>query len=231
MIIVKIHQGLGNQLFQYALARKMSLKNKDIFKLDISSYTAMGSDTPREYSLKHFNIIENIATPEEVRRIKLPYGILSSVYRWFEKHVLRVFNIEFKPEILNKKGDMYLDGLWQSEKYFSDIREVLIKEFSLKQPLGGEATSIAEQIKKTPNSVSLHVRRGDYVYNPISNAYLGTCSLAYYVDALTFLKKRLETCAVFVFSDDLEWVKTHMVFDVPVIFVSNLNIADYEELV
>lgn len=70
MIVVKIHQGLGNQFFQYALARKKSLKNKDNFKLDVSFYVASGLDTPREYRLRHFNIIENIATPEEVRRLK-----------------------------------------------------------------------------------------------------------------------------------------------------------------
>ncbi len=231
MIVVKIHQGLGNQFFQYALARKMSLKNKDNFKLDVSFYVASGLDTPREYRLRHFNIIENIATPEEVRRLKLPYGIFSSMYRWFERHVLRVFNIEFKPEVLNKKGDMYLDGLWQSEKYFSDIREVLLKELSLKNPLGVAAAFVADQIKKTASPVSLHVRRGDYVYNPITSRYLGTCSSVYYAEALNLLQKKVETPTLFIFSDEIEWVKENMTFDMPVVFVSDLSIADYEELV
>jgi len=228
MIITHLGGGLGNQMFQYALGRKMSLKNKDIFKLDISAYDVKN---PRQYELGHFNIIENIATPEEIRKIKLPYGFFSRLIRSFKARVLRVFNVEFKPHILEKKGNMYLDGFWQTEKYFTDIRENLLKDFSLKNGLKESAAFVAKKIESTTNPVSLHVRRGDYAQDAYTNAYWGTCDPSYYTRTLAFLKNKIGNFTLFIFSDDIDWVKENMTFDMPTVFVSNQTIADYEEII
>lgn len=233
MIITHLGGGLGNQLFQYAIGRKMSLKNKDVFKLDISAYDVKN---PRAYGLKHFNIIENIASPEEIKKIKLPYGQISRYIRGFKSRILRIKNIRFKPHVLNKNGDVYIDGFWQSEKYFIDIASTIRQDFKLRHKMGHSAEIAYEDIRKTAVPVSLHVRRGDYVQDKKTTQYHGGCSPEYYKKALDILKKKLGGDAdgkirLFVFSDDIEWVRKNMSFPYPTTFVSNPAIPDYEELI
>jgi Glycosyl transferase family 11 len=227
MIIVRLNGGLGNQMFQYALGRKMSIKNGDVLKFDLSVYTP---GNKRTYELGGFNIVGMIASPDEIKRIKLPHGLISEIIIWFKKHVLRIFNIEFRAIILDKKGDMYLDGFWQSEKYFLDIRNILLKDFTLKNSLKDSSVMVLEKIKNTSNSVSLHVRRGDYIKEKTTNAYWGTCNPDYYNQAMTVLKNKIGLFTLFVFSDDIGWVKKNMQFNFPTIFVSGYNITNYEEL-
>ncbi len=227
MIITRLQGGLGNQMFQYAIARKLSIKNKDVFKLDLSFYTP---GNKRSFDLNGFKIVENIATTEDIRRVKLPYGSVSRLMIEFKTHVLRIFNIGYVPSVLEKKGDIYLDGFWQDERYFADIRETILSDFALKDQLTGAPAMVLEKIKNTDNSVSLHVRRGDYVGEKVTNAYWGTCGSDYYNRAIAILKKNIDSFTLFVFSDDIAWVKENLPFDVPVIYVSGYNTTNCQEL-
>ncbi|HAO65044.1 TPA: alpha-1,2-fucosyltransferase [Candidatus Taylorbacteria bacterium] len=230
MIISHLGGGLGNQIFQYAIGRKLSIKNNDTLKLDISAYT---EKNPRAYGLAHFKIVENIATPEEIKRTKLPFGILSRLYRAFKARILKIRNVRYKPRVLNKTGNVYLSGFWQSEKYFSDIADTIRNDLTLKDRMASAASFAAEAIQKTPVSVSVHVRRTDYV----SDKYFVTCSPEYYQTAISRLSKQLpggqaDQIQLFIFSDDIEWVKQNMHFDYPITYISNPSIIqDYEELV
>jgi hypothetical protein len=227
MIIVKLGGGLGNQLFQYACGRSLSVKNSDILKLDIEAYTA---NNPRVYGLGRFNIVENIARQEEIRKLRLPYGFLSRCVRSFKARILRQFNIGFNPKILELKGDIYLEGYWKNEKYFIDIEETIRKEFTLRNPLSQAAQEIKGAIFDEACPVSLHVRRGDYVEVTGTLKYHGVCTPEYYRDALAYTSMRVPISRLFIFSDDIEWVKNNMTFDFPVTFVSQADIPDYEEL-
>ncbi len=229
MIIIKLSGGLGNQLFQYALGRKKSIQNEDVFKLDISAYT---KDYARKYKLGVFNIIENIATSEEIKKLKIPLGLFSRIIRGFKFKILRIHNIGFKSAVLKKKGNMYLDGYWQSELYFTDIRETLLKDFTLKSEPGTEAKGWIEKITSIQTPVSLHIRRGDYVQDTKTNSYHGVCDLSYYTNAYQRLvEKGVNNIHMIVFSDDLEWVRENLELPCPMSFVSGSNIQDYEELV
>lgn len=123
MIIVKIIGGMGNQMFQYALGRSLAHKNDTILKLDISAYD---SYKLWPYSLKYFNILENFATKEEITKLTistptLPDILLNKVLkRPFPENPSYISESghEFQKKILNLRGDVYLDGYWQSEKYF-----------------------------------------------------------------------------------------------------------------
>ena len=102
MIIINLKGGLGNQLFQYAAGRALALhqqeKNGKItdMKLDITGYErTKNSDTPRRYSLSPFNIKAEIATREEIIKLKYPLGIISKGWRFFRARVLRQFNTSF----------------------------------------------------------------------------------------------------------------------------------------
>ena len=125
MIIVKLIGGLGNQLFQYSLGRHLSIKNNAQLKLDISGFETYKL---HKYSLKNFNIIENFSSNEEVKKVSINNKILKNInnllplrYREYVKESGR----SFTPMILELKDNVYLEGYWQSEKYFKDIEDAV----------------------------------------------------------------------------------------------------------
>jgi len=235
MIIAKLKGGLGNQMFQYALGRVLSLKNSDTLKLDASGYGERGGDTMRHYTLDKFSLDVEMATRDEIQKLKYPFGIVSKGWRFFKFKFLRQFNAGFYPCILRKKGDIYLDGFWQTYKYMPGHEDTIRNDFGLRDPISQSAAAIAEKIKGGNGStVSLHVRRGDYISSPRENAYHGSYDNDYYSLALkrvaTELAKRsISTFQVFVFSDGMDWVKENIKIPYPTIYVPD-NIPDYEQL-
>ena len=124
MIIIKLNGGLGNQMFQYSLGRKLSLKNNDVFKLDLSDFT---KDNPRSYSLGEFNIIENFASDEDINKIKKSgvWKLIDKLKPYCKRSAIKYQGYDFDPNILKLSGNFYLDGYWQSEKYFQDIENII----------------------------------------------------------------------------------------------------------
>lgn len=233
MIIINLKGGLGNQLFQYSCARSIAIRNKDILKLDTTGYSQHnGIDTIRHYALSPFNIKEEFATPEEIKKLKYPYGIISKGIRLFKSKILRQFNIGYNNKILKKRKSFYLDGFFNTEKYFYDNRNVILDDLKLRSGLGVTAKKILDNISKSANSVSLHIRRGDYVNDRITNRFHGTCSIDYYKKAIDFLINKIgNDITIFIFSDDIAWAKENVIFPYPLIFVSSPEIPDYEELI
>lgn len=230
MIIVKLKGGLGNQMFQYAFGRFLSIKNKDITKFDTIGLEKNSQETYRKYSLGVFKISGSLASEDEIKKIKYPFGILSKGFRFVNAKVFRNFNISFNPKLLNLKNDIYLDGYFQSEEYFKTIRNILLDELVLNSELSPSALKFNEQIINSKNSVSLHVRRGDYVADRKINSIHGTCNLDYYNNAISLITEKIESPTFYIFSDDIEWVKENLSVN-NAIFVSNREIKDYEELI
>ena len=233
MVITRLSGGIGNQLFQYAAGRMLALKNNDVLKLDIAGYTdprTLFSDYPRAYTLQHYNIKAQIATPEEIRKIKYPYGFISKLKRAFNKKILRKFYRDYHPEIFSWKGDVYLDGFFQSEKYFADSKNIILEDFRLTTPLSDVANKLKESITQAEDGISLHVRRGDIVSDPNNFVYHRGCSIEYYKKALEVLRPKLKSPHIFLFSDDIEWVKENIILDVPTTAISCPDLKDYEEL-
>ncbi len=236
MILVRLEGGLGNQMFQYALGRKLSLRSGTELLLNTELYTEnMQAMTKRHYGLSHFNICARIATAGELREIAYPHGIFfHKLYRRFERTVLRRCHIKFEPDILRQEGDISLEGFWQSEKYFKDIRGALLEDFSLKEPLSPEAERFASVVKKERHTVSLHVRRTDYVANEKSIRFYGKhCDQRYYSEALSEIsrKAKADDLHVFVFSDDIQWVKENLDIPYAKTYISETSAEDYERMV
>ena len=122
MIIIKLIGGLGNQLFQYSLGRSLSIKNNDVFKLDLSGFT---KDNPRSYSLGHFNIVENLAKKEDVAKFnkKGLSKLFEKIKPYYKKSVIKYKGYDFDQNILKLSGNFYLDGYWQSEKILQRHRK------------------------------------------------------------------------------------------------------------
>jgi len=211
MVIVRLCGGLGNQMFQYAAGRRLADKIGSEMKLDIIWFD---TNRDRPYSLQHLNIQENFASKNEVHRLKYvspPFydkilqrlGLRSSQFIPAPGYIREGYN-RFDPQALPLSGEVYLEGYWQSEKYFSDIQTIIRNEFSLRAPLSSESMETADLIS-SHESVSLHVRRGDYVSNTIANHHHGVCSMEYYDRSIQYISGHVKNPHFFVFSDDPQW--------------------------
>lgn len=227
MIIVKITGGLGNQMFQYALGRKLSIANEVEFKLDINEYQ---SDKIRSYTLNKFNISENIATSEEIESIKNPHGILSEVFRRVRFKITKNVYPDWEPWVFKKKDKYYFDGFWQTERYFLDIRSTLLHEFTLKTPLEKSHPDLTKEVEAN-NSLSIHIRRGDYLTNADDYNFKLMRSTGYYQKSLEYLVSRTPNAKLYVFSDDPEWVQEHLDLPADTHFATEYNLTDYQELI
>jgi len=227
MIIVKLMGGLGNQMFQYAAARRLAVINRTTLKMDLGFLL---DRTPREnfvyrnYELNLFNIQEKIAGPDEVALF------LGKQSGFFQKSITRLktgcmlgkpVNIHephfhFYPELLTAPKNAYLDGYWQSEKYFKDIEAIVRVEFTFRKNFDEKSQKLARRIQSV-NSLCVHVRRCDFVANPTH----GTMSIQYYQDGLNLLVDKITSLQIFVFSDDIPWCIQNLVFEVPIFFVGD----------
>ncbi len=241
MTIIRLSSGLGNQLFQYALGRNLAIKNNTNLKLYFSSR----EDTARHYALDVFNIAGQNIVKKDWRDIGLPdmekrnfFSKLSRlIIRWREqkktindRKIILEPSFNFCPNILKAKDNCYLSGNWQSEKYFIESEDIIRKDLTLKNELSNLSKQWIGKIESCA-SVSLHIRRGDYVSNPKTNQFHGTCDLAYYQRAISAIAKKINNPEFFIFSDDIEWAKNNLKIDYPIYFVSDKNIPDYEELI
>ncbi len=219
MIVVKLMGGLGNQMFQYALGRNLALKlNTDLF-LDLSSFEQHnGVDTPRHFELNLFNANYSLCTPELLSQfIPRHEGRITKIFhRLFgnakDKNVIREPHFRYIDTLLSSANNSYLIGYWQSEKYFCAIKTTLLEDFTFKTPLQATNERIAQDIR-TSESVSIHVRRGDYVNSKSANEFHGVCSLDYYKEALKTIVDKHNSPQLFVFSDDIDWAKQNLQFD------------------
>jgi len=229
MVIARVMGGLGNQLFQYAAARRIALKTGLPIKLDVSGF---GSYRRRSYALHHFCIVEDFATQQDLRRLKRSRlgVILQRLAPAAKQTHIAERHFHFDPRIHEIGSGVYLAGYWQSEKYFADVSDVIRSELSVRAPARGDNLAMLRLIEGT-NSVSLHVRRGDYLSNPRARRLHGCCSPDYYRSALSEISRRVRNPHFFVFSDDPSWVRENLAIDGPTVSVGhNGPGADYEDL-
>ena len=238
MVIVRIFFGLGNQMFQYAAARRLAHVLQTDLKLDISCFDHWKIHS---YSLHPFNIREVIATPEETARfnnLSIESWLGKKVFRLKQKLALRDWTILYENSIrpvdsrvLNARGDVYLGGYWQGEKYFADIADILRKEFTVRIEPDAKSREVAGRIQSC-ESVGLHVRRGQLASPAHRDQTHGPCcSPQYYRECVKCMAARTRDPHFFVFSDDPDWVVQNMRLDYPVEFVThNDDERNYEDL-
>lgn len=238
MIIVKIHYGLGNQLFQYALAKSLSVQRGITFKLDTSFFNGIpDKDHPRIYQLCHFNITENVAEPREIDDYIKP-GFLIRRWRnmmnaglpYYKKKVVYENGLAFDDNIFSVKDNSYLFGYWQDERYFSGVQDQLRKDLTFKTAPSSQNKELIQQIQET-QSVCIHIRRGDYLTDQSTVTTVGICDLPYYYKAIEIVKSKINNPVFYIFSDEMEWVKREFKIDQPCVYVDhNSQEMAYEDL-
>ena len=220
MIVMNLKGGLGNQLFQYALGRHLSLKLNTKLALDTSSFE---SDPLRTYRLNSFKICAEIIPPKPYSiKSKILKGLRSSrnpINKIFKsENSIRENDFPFDAGILNTPDNYFLYGYWQSEKYFKEIEEIIRLDLTLADELPPALKMLEDEIQNN-TSVSIHVRRGDYANNPVTTAFHGLYSAQWYFNATQKMKGYVANPHFFIFSDDYEWVKANLILDAPCTYI------------
>lgn len=215
MPILKLQWGLGNQMFQYALAYSLSQKYNEAIYYDgrsvLENRFFLANWTFRHYELDVFWIQKNYQKPSFLESRIMHPKIYESYHRLrcgdrYIREVWWMFISEFP------RG-AYLDGWFQSYRYFAWYESEIEKIFSLQTPVTPENQKYLDIIDQNPWSViSLHVRRGDYVSLSGASKWHGVCSLGYYETAITEMIQSVANPVFFIFSDDIAWCRENMIF-------------------
>ena len=227
MIVSKLSGGLGNQMFQYALGRCLATKNKTKLFLDVSSYEVNDQVTHRNFALQDFFIeAEILKNPISIGSIGKP-GLMHRLsekfipnYPYYKKQIILERGFNFDSNILKAPKNCTLIGYWQSEEYFKDIAIEIRTEFDFKPAVKTPLNAYGRNIDKS-NSVSVHFRRGDYIKDIETNQIHGLCELDYYQRGIDLLSQRFSDLELFVFSDDIDWVKSNFKTTHKTYFIEN----------
>lgn len=237
MVTVLLRGGLGNQMFQYATGMGVAKRNTTNLRLDtifLKEHLPIRNRTYRDYCLDiftHSNVV-SLTGLSRIRHLAPVPGIwLSLDFLGIQlrqmlgiQKVIRQKDLALDPAILEHRGDIILFGYWMSEKYFADAESELRNAFRFRHQLEGKAKEVSQQIRMS-NSISLHVRRGDYVSLKTVKNSMGETDLSYYERAVSYLKEHSEkngeeVPTVFVFSDDIDWCKHNLRLSVPTVYVN-----------
>jgi hypothetical protein len=220
VIVIKLQGGLGNQMFQYAFARTLADTRQEPLLIDNSFYEQEipGVDT-REIELQLFPAIRLQTAGRWLASSFYQYSRWDNRLRKYlgvkKRTLVREANFRYDPTYQAMPGHLLLDGLFQSEKYFSQRSELIAETFRFLPFAADDVNSgILRQIQSSL-SVSVHVRRGDYVKFATTNAFHGTCTPDYYVRGIRRIKDRFPDARFFFFSDDPDWVRTNLAADEP----------------
>lgn len=209
MIKVVLSGGLGNQMFQYAAGRALSLDKNTRLILDTQILNKKTKATRRSYELGVFSIDSLIKTSFYDKLVIRCFNLLNkpsylffSIFGIFRDEKAQLYDSRFGG--LSEKSTLY--GYFQNESYFRGISDQLKRDFTFKKTLKGRNEEIQDTINST-NSISLHIRRGDYMN---SNSNLEVLDIEYYKKAIRFISTQIENPYFFIFSDDISWVKENL---------------------
>ncbi len=239
MYYVKIHYGLGNQLFQYAFAKSLSIHKGEAVKLDHSFFSSsnyIDGDSPRTYKLDLYDISLKTASDEETlhfrkpgffrRRINTAVELITPQY----SSLYRERSFGFEPHAFSMKRAKYYHGYWQDEAYFKNIRSILLEELTLKTVPPIEYSKKLSELSNC-NSVCVHVRRGDYLTSNFAFSTIGVLDVGYYRQAMDLIKKRTNSPIFYIFSDDILWCKENFGNEKNILFIDpTIYGLDHEDL-
>lgn len=225
-------------MFQHAVGRALALAHKTSFKLDISRLLSethhQGFQLP-EIFLGDFEIATSSDVFETIGSLRSFPKIQNFLNKPFAR-LLRGSNYVVEPYFQYWAGlrevpeNSFLSGYWQSERYFSEITTMIREDFAFKTPLTDQNAQIADRMRRG-NSVSLHVRRGDYVSSLVAAAHHGVCSIHYYQNAIRALLDKIGSATIYIFSDDPQWARENLIFNESCVYVDlNHGLTSYIDM-
>jgi hypothetical protein len=206
-VVVAISGGLGNQMFQYAMARRYAFVHAA--ELLLYPGTRYKAHKSRRYGLTKFRIVGRVATHAEaggLRRIRpwrrIPGRLFPGLLPAADPEIVAEKTMRFDPSVLARRERVKFNGVWQNERYFSDAADLVRGDFTLRDPLDPRNQALFDRIRSSP-ACFIHVRRGDYVTGGIH-----TCPPEYYAEAVDIVRRSAGgSVRFFVFSDEPNWAK------------------------
>ena len=239
-VIVSMYGGLGNQLFQYAAARSISLRCSQSIAVDLAWFEEVLSSTTttqRKFSLDPFKLPIKLFSPvPKKKRIFNSYR-LNRLYklltRFKNQDAIADFSekgFNYDQRILDVKPPVRINGYWQSYKYFDHIADVIRTDINTIRNISPASIKLLEKIKAT-DSLCVHIRRGDYITNSSAAQVHGLCDMSYYANGIDIAASNLNNPHCFLFSDDPQWVSENFKckFDRTVVDVNGPDTA-HEDL-
>ena len=226
-IVVALQGGLGNQMFQYAAGKALSLRVGAPLALDLRPLLRQGQ---RAYGLGAFCLGEVSLITEGG-----PPARLGKIRRWLRKlrggeQTFREAGLVYDEGIRTVNAPARLEGYFQSERYFEDAAEAIRAGFTPPAEESGRLDALAARLLPPGPKLSLHIRRGDYT-NPATMAVHGLMGPDYYARARRLLAERTGPSAVCVFTDDPEWVRANLELPADSVFVSEHTRSAVEDLI
>ncbi|MGH7156964.1 MAG: alpha-1,2-fucosyltransferase [Candidatus Saccharimonadales bacterium] len=212
MVITRLYGGLGNQMFQYAVGLVLADRLSTRLYMDLSWFEAIKGNAnvaQRVYELDVFDIY-----PKQLGLLDKISIKLNSPISFKEQ------GLGYQKSFRNLRGNIILDGYWQSYKYLDRKRELVLEAFSFPEKISQKNLKIFSSIQKA-ESVSIHIRRGDYVQMKHTNIYHGVIPLSYYSQAIAYFESLLNGPVFYIFSDDPKWCRTNLKLRSPAVFVDN----------
>lgn len=225
MIIVQSTDGLGNQLFQYAIGRKLSLSYKTSLFIDNNHFL---NNQHREFSLSYFKTKFSLVNNYKKFALKYPVHFLQLKLGYFRR--IKQESGKFKRNEAFSKNS-FLEGYWSNENYFKDIRNILLSDLQLKKEYESQLFHLLREEISEPDSVSIHIRRGDYMESKNQVIFLNL-DLQYYAQAVELIKLKVLSPKFFIFSDDIQWAKNNLPLQLADATYINeaKELKDFEEL-
>lgn len=218
MKIVRFLGGLGNQMFQYAFYMALEHQFKEV-KADINGYN--------NYNLHNGFELEPVFGIEIEKASTFAIKLYDpSCREWSIRKLRRILNLKnayqeekilfsYDDSIFRDQSNCLYWGYWQNEQYFSKIASLIRDRFKFKTPLDEQNNALAEEILSS-NSISVHIRRGDYLKDPLLG---GICDVAYYKRSIDLMTFKVQMPKYIIFSDDIDWCRNNLQLTDP-IFVS-----------
>lgn len=215
MVIIQVVGGLGNQLQQYALYREFRKIGTEV-KLDLSwfKYKSIQKTaktealTERRLELACLNGLKfEVCTEEEKRELIGEEGFFGKVKRKLKPSSVHRFQESklYHPEIFALK-ESYITGYFACERYYEDILEDLRREIRFPVSSNPLNQKMAEEMRSC-QSVSVHIRRGDYLNAENANLFGGICTEEFYMAAIRMIEKEVTDAHFYIFSDDIPYVQ------------------------
>lgn len=229
MIVVKLQAGFANQMLQYAAGKYLAQKNGTTLLLDRSWLDSEA--TNRVYELDSYKLEQTFINPGD-------YVVLRPSDTSFKKLLKRAYSVVSRKPLLHgyiqdphhytpydkafeKLGpNAYLEGYFMSQKFFPDMKQTLLKEFSYKNSPNQTNAKLLSSIK-AGNAVSIHIRRGDYVADKKTSKYHGVLGLDYYQKAVKEVVKKVPKAVFYIISDDPVWCKENLKLEYPTVYVDH----------
>ncbi len=230
MVTVALKGGLGNQLFQFALGRRLALKHDADLSFDLRWFgNELAVETPRTYGLGPYGLEVSLDGDHHPSSRPIPKSRVGRLLHRRDTRLVKQAGQGFEPAVLDAPDGSLLDGYWQSEKYFLDAALQIREDLTLLTSPGGVNADLLSRID-SQRSVGIHIRRGDYVTSPHAHAFHGMPGVAWYRRAVDLVAARVAEIELFVFSDDPEWSEANFQPHYPTTYIRHNGLAPHEDL-